>query len=104
MVSEIVAEKDWGPEAQHQRMEQAKKQAKEHEKPIENFPKPRVITDEERHDELYTKFYQNSSSNLETCTIIIGLAKDSITICYPFCIESYITRNTSLHNSSNFLE
>lgn len=52
MVSEIAAEKDWGPEAQNQRIEQAKKQAQEHEKPIENFPKPRVITDEERHDEL----------------------------------------------------
>ena len=52
MVSEIAAEKDWGPEAQHQRPEQAKKQAQEHEKPIENFPKPRAITDEERQDEL----------------------------------------------------
>lgn len=52
MVSEIAAEKDWGPEAQLQRMEQAKKQAKEHEKPIENFRKPRVITDEERYDDL----------------------------------------------------
>ena len=52
MVSEIAAEKDWGPEAQHQRLEQAKKQAKEHKKSNENFPKPRVITDEERHDEL----------------------------------------------------
>ena len=31
-------------------------------------------------------------------------SEDSITICYPFCIESYTTRNTSLHNSSNFLE
>lgn len=49
MVSEIVAEKDWGPEAQLQRLEQAKKQAKE-----QNFPKPRVITDEERHDD-YTQ-------------------------------------------------
>ena len=48
MVSEIAAEKDWGPEAQHQRLEQAK----EHEKPIENFPKPRVITDEESQNEL----------------------------------------------------
>ena len=54
MVSEIAAEKDWGPEAQHQRLEQAKKQAKEPEKTIENFSKPRVITDEERHDD-YTQ-------------------------------------------------
>ena len=52
MVAEIAAENDWGPEAQHQRMEQAIKQAKEHEKPIENFPKPRVITDEESQNEL----------------------------------------------------
>lgn len=54
MVSEIAAEKDWGPEAQNQRLEQAKKQAQEHEKPIKSFPKPRVITEEERHDD-YTQ-------------------------------------------------
>ena len=52
MVSEIAAEKDWGSEAQHQRLEQAKEQAKKHEKSIENFPKPRVITDEESQNEL----------------------------------------------------
>ncbi|PKZ95136.1 hypothetical protein CYK22_04015 [Streptococcus salivarius] len=36
--------------------------------------------------------------------ICLGQTKDSITVCYPFCIKSYSTRNISLLNSSNFLE
>ncbi|MTQ93100.1 hypothetical protein GMC70_11030 [Streptococcus salivarius] len=36
--------------------------------------------------------------------ICLGQTKDSITVCYPFCIESYSTRNIFLLNSSNFLE
>ena len=62
MVSEIDAEKDWGPEAQHQRLEQAK----EHKKSNENFPKPRVITDEERHDELTQSSIRTVAATLRT--------------------------------------
>ena len=53
MVSEIAAGKRLGSRSSTPTdWNKRKKQAKEHEKPIENFPKPRVITDEERHDDL----------------------------------------------------
>ena len=63
MVSEDCCRKRLGSKLNTNDLNKLKSKPKNMKKPIENFPKPRVITAEERQDELTQSSIRNSSSN-----------------------------------------